>query len=212
MQLLARCCDPTDGAIALHGVNLRHYSLAEIRSTVSFVPRYPLLFSGSIGDNIAYTRLQVSPDEIVAAAKAVNIHHLIVQNRRGYDVQIGDRGCLLTGSQRQLIALAREYLNNPRLLILDDPMAMSVDGVDNDVLRAIKLISRNRTTFVASRELDNLAHCDLILRIEHGRLVSVNADVDAAAYVAEALPIQRHRKSEMRPVSAVGGTPSSAAC
>jgi ABC-type multidrug transport system fused ATPase/permease subunit len=187
MRLLARCCDPTSGTITLHGINLRRYSLAEIRSTVSFLPRHPLLFSGTIGDNIAYSRLQVSPDEIVAAAKAVEIHHLIVRNRRGYDAQIGDRGCLLTGSQRQLIALAREYLKNPRLLVLDDPMAMSVNGVDNDVLQAIKRISRNRTSFVASRDLDNLAHCDLILKIEHGRLVSVNADVDAAAYLSEPL-------------------------
>jgi ABC-type multidrug transport system fused ATPase/permease subunit len=195
MRLLARCYDPTSGAIALHGVNLRHYSLAQVRSTVSFLPRYPLLFSGTIGDNIAYSRLQVSRDEIVAAAKAVDIHRFIVHNPRGYDAQIGNRGCLLTGSQRQLVALAREYLKNPQLLVLDDPMAMSVNGIDNDVLQAIKRISHNRTTFVASRDLQSLAHCDLILKIDRGRLVSVNADVDAAACVTEefahATPMKR---------------------
>lgn len=202
MRLLARCYDPSRGAIALHGVNLRHYSLAQVRSTVSFVPRHPLLFSGSIGDNIAYSRLQVSRDEIVAAARAVDIHRFIVRNPCGYDVQIGDRGCLLTGSQRQLVALAREYLKNPQLLVLDDPMAMSVDGIDNDVLQAIKRISRNRTTFVASRDLDNLAHCDLILKIDRGRLVSVNADVDAAASVTEECAHATH--SELRDAGGQG--------
>lgn len=188
VRLLARCLDPTTGSITLHGVDLRSYSLPEISHTISLIPRYPLLFSGTVADNIAYSRLKVSADEIAAAAAAVNIHHLIVRNRHGYATHIGDRGCLLTGSQRQLIALAREHLKNPRLLVLDDPMAMSVNGVDSDVMYAIKRISRNRTTFIVSRNLGVLAHCDLILNLEHGHLISVNADADAAAYPAENSP------------------------
>ncbi len=185
VRLLARCSDPTRGSIAVQGMDVRHYTLAEIRHIISLIPRHPLLFSGTIGDNIAYSRLIVNADEIAAAATAVNIHHLIMRNRYGYNMQIGDRGCLLTGSQRQLIALAREHLKNPQLLVFDDPMAMSVDGIDNDVLAAIKRVSRNRTTFIVSRNLGVLAHCDLILKLEQGHLVSVNADVDAAAYAPE---------------------------
>ena len=175
VNLLLRLHDPTAGRILLDGVDLRDYRLADLRRQFAMVLQEPVLFSTSLAENIAYARPEASRHEIVAAATAANVHEFIVQLPQGYDTVVGERGMTLSGGERQRVSLARAFLKDAPILILDEPTSSVDVRSEALIMEALERLMQGRTTLVIAHRLSTLEHCDLRIEIERGRLASVRS-------------------------------------
>jgi len=175
VNLLLRFYDPTEGRIFLDGVDLRDYKLADLRNQSAIVTQDPLLFSCSIAENIAYARPAASVQEIIAATKAANIHEFIENLPAGYETQVGERGVRLSGGERQRIALARAFLKDAPILILDEPTSAVDLETEAVIMDAMRNLMQGRTSFLISHRLSPLKDCDIVLRIDQGKLVRVTS-------------------------------------
>jgi ATP-binding cassette, subfamily B, bacterial len=180
VSLLTRFHDPTQGQILLDGVDLRDFKLAHLRNQFGIVLQESILFSTSIAENIAYARPDASEHEIVEAAKAANAHEFITRLSEGYNTLVGERGMQLSGGQRQRIALARAFLKNAPILILDEPTSSIDIKTEREIIEVMERLSVGRTVFIIAHRLSTLKHCDLLLGIEKGRVVSIRSDVSTA--------------------------------
>ena len=172
VNLLTRFYDPTAGAILLDGTDLRDYRVADLRNQFAIVLQEPLLFSTTIGENIAYGRPGASAAEIARAAAAAGAHDFIVRLPRGYETPVGERGLQLSGGERQRVALARAFLKDAALLILDEPTS-SVDAkTESAILDAMDRLMEGRTAFLITHRERALAGCDARLQLERGRLLA----------------------------------------
>jgi ATP-binding cassette, subfamily B, bacterial len=187
VSLLTRFYDPTTGQILLDGVDLRDYKLADLRNQFAIILQEPVLFSTTIAENIAYGRPNASQAEIVAAAQAANAHNFIAALRQGYDTPVGERGMRLSGGERQRITLARAFLKDAPILILDEPTSSVDVRTEAAILEALGRLMRGRTVFLIAHRLSTLKDCDLLLKIENGRLVEVAPARARAAREALAL-------------------------
>ena len=171
VNLLTRFYDPTAGAVLLDGVDLRDYRVADLRRQFAVVLQHPVLFSTSIGENIAYGRPGASERDIIAAAVGAHAHEFISRLPRGYETHVGELGQKLSGGERQRIALARAFLRDAPLLILDEPTS-SVDlKTEGVILDALERLMRDRTVFLVTHRPKTWATCDLWLQLDRGRLV-----------------------------------------
>jgi ATP-binding cassette subfamily B protein len=171
MSLLTRFYDPTAGAILLDGIDLRDYKLADLRNQFAIVLQEPVLFSTTIAENIAYARPGANEREIVEAAKAANAHEFIAGLSHGYETEVGERGMSLSGGERQRIALARAFLKDAPILILDEPTSSVDTKTEAAIMEAMERLMHGRTTFMIAHRLGTLANCDTRLEIEDGRIV-----------------------------------------
>lgn len=190
MSLLTRFYDPNKGQILLDGIDLRDCKLADLRNQFAIVLQEPVLFSTSIAENIAYARSDASIEDIVAAAKAANAHDFIEQLPQGYQTLVGERGMCLSGGERQRIGLARAFLKNAPILILDEPTSSVDVQTEAVIMEAMQRLMQGRTSFMIAHRLSTLAHCDVLLTIEDGRLIhqkasnqKVGAPVDGGTQV-----------------------------
>ena len=181
VSLLTRFYDPTAGEILLDGVDLRDYKLADLRNQFAIVLQEPVLFSTSIAENIAYARPGASEAEIVAAAKAANAHDFIVRLPQGYDTLVGERGMRLSGGERQRISIARAFLKDAPILILDEPTSSVDVKTEAAIVEAMEHLALGRTTFIITHRASALNHCDLILRIELGRVMTLESTIRRGA-------------------------------
>jgi ATP-binding cassette subfamily B protein len=173
LSLLLRLYDPAAGCILLDGVDLREYRLDDLRRQFGMVLQEPVLFPTSVAENISYARPGARPDEITAAAKAANAHDFIVQLPQGYDTLVGERGMMLSGGERQRVSLARAFLKDAPILILDEPTSSVDVRSESLILEALGRLMEGRTTLIVAHRLSTLDQCDLRLDLEHGRLVAV---------------------------------------
>ncbi|HKB15151.1 MAG TPA: ABC transporter ATP-binding protein, partial [Planctomycetota bacterium] len=181
VSLLSRFYDPTEGRILLDGVDLRDIRVADLRDQFAIVLQEPVLFSTSIAENIAYGRPEASRAQIVAAAEAAGAAEFIGRLREGYDTNVGERGMRLSGGERQRIALARAFLKDAPILILDEPTSSVDVGTEAAILKALEGLVRGRTTFLISHRASALELCDVVVRVEDGR----------------AIPVARHGRSSL---------------
>jgi ATP-binding cassette, subfamily B, bacterial len=172
VSLLMRFYDPSGGQILLDGIDLREYRLADLRNQFAIVLQEPLLFSSSIAENIAYARPGAGRDAISAAARAANAHDFIAELPQGYETQVGDRGMQLSGGERQRIALARAFLKDAPILILDEPTSAVDTANESAIIMGMQQLMRGRTTLLITHRPSTAARCDVTLQIEGGRLVN----------------------------------------
>ena len=173
VNLLTRFYDPTEGDILLDGLDLREYKVADLRNQFGIVLQEPILFSTSIAENIAYARPGAAQSEIVDAARSANAHDFIVSLPDGYDTLVGERGMRLSGGERQRLSVARAFLKDAPILILDEPTSSIDAKTEAALLETMERLVRGRTTFIITHRLSALKHCDMIVTIEKGRLVAV---------------------------------------
>jgi len=171
-SLVARFYDPAEGEILLDGIDLRDYKLADLRNQFAIVLQEPVLFSTTIAENIAYGRAGATEDEIIDAAKAANAHDFIVNLPDGYQTVVGERGMRLSGGERQRISLARAFLKDAPILILDEPTSSVDVKTEAGIMEAMQKLMKNRTTFMIAHRLSTLEDCDARLELENGRLVT----------------------------------------
>src|SRR5206468_1842303 len=145
--------------------------LEDLRRQFAVVPQDPVLFSASIAENIAYARPGASESDVVAAAQAANAHEFIVRLPQGYDTQVGERGVQLSGGQRQRIAIARAFLKDSPVLILDEPTSAVDLETEAAIVGALERLQQGRTVVIISHRPTTLAGCSAVLTIEHGRVV-----------------------------------------
>lgn len=182
MNLLIRFYDPTGGRVELDGADLRDYRLPDLRAQFGIVLQEPLLFASSIADNIAYARPEASSREIEAAATAAGVHEFVAALPEGYDTPVGERGQRLSGGERQRLSLARAFLRDAPILILDEPTSSVDVETEASILAAMQRLMEGRTTFMIAHRLGTLEVCDLRLELSKGRLVSVRDSAPVAAH------------------------------
>lgn len=180
ISLLTRFYDPASGQIQLDGVDLRDYKLADLRSQFALVLQEPVLFSTTIAENIAYARPEAGEDEIVEAAKLANAHDFITALPEGYQTRVGERGMRLSGGERQRISLARAFLKNAPILLLDEPTSSVDVRTESAIMDAMERLMHGRTTFIIAHRLSTLENCDVRMEIDGGRIVSLRSGVLAA--------------------------------
>jgi ATP-binding cassette subfamily B protein len=187
LSLLTRFYDPVEGEILLDGVDLRDYRVEDLRNQFAIVLQEPVLFSTTIAENIAYARPGASRDAIVAAAKAADAHDFIVGLPEAYETLVGERGMRLSGGERQRISLARAFLKDAPILLLDEPTSSVDMKTEASIMQAMDRLMRDRTSFLIAHRLSTLERCDQRIEIEYGRLVS-NRTVGPAADIEVAGP------------------------
>jgi ATP-binding cassette subfamily B protein len=165
-SLLTRFYDVTAGRILLDGIDLRDYRLTDLRNQFAIVLQEPLLFSASIAENIAYGHPTATEEEIIQAARLANAHEFISRLPDRYAAMAGERGAHLSGGERQRISLARAFLKDAPILILDEPTSAMDYGTEAAVMETLERLMRGRTTFLIAHRVNTLECCDWILDVE----------------------------------------------
>jgi ABC-type multidrug transport system fused ATPase/permease subunit len=170
--LICRFYDPTSGRVTIDGHDLRQVTRESLRRQIGVVLQETVLFAATIRENIAFGRPAASEAEIVAAAQAAQAHDFITSFPDGYDTHVGEKGVTLSGGQKQRLAIARALLIDPRVLILDDATASVDTETERLIQAALDQLVKGRTTFIIAHRLSTLRRADLILVLEHGRIVA----------------------------------------
>jgi ATP-binding cassette subfamily B protein len=170
-RLINRIYDVDQGAVLVDGVDVRKWSMESLRSQISNIEQDIFLFSGSIADNIAFGREDATDEMIEAAAREAQAEEFILSFKDSYQTEIGERGVTLSGGQRQRIAIARAFLTDPRILILDDSTSAIDSATEDQIQRAMKRISSQRTTFLITHRLSQIRWADRILVLQRGEII-----------------------------------------
>jgi ATP-binding cassette subfamily B protein/subfamily B ATP-binding cassette protein MsbA len=178
MSLIPRFYDAQKGTIRLDGTDIRRLTLESLRRQVSIVLQEPLLFSGTVADNIRYGRLEAGIDEIMEAARAANAHDFIMNLPQKYQTELGERGVQLSGGERQRLAVARAFLKDAPILILDEPTSSIDSRTEAVILDALDRLMVGRTTFLIAHRLSTIRRADAILVLDGGRLVEQGTHQD----------------------------------
>jgi ATP-binding cassette subfamily B protein len=172
-KLINRTYDVDCGRVLVDGVDVRDWNLETLRRQISIIEQDIFLFSRSIADNVAFGCPGATRQEIEAAARAAQAHDFIVAFKDGYDTVIGERGVTLSGGQRQRLALARAFLTDPRILILDDSTSAIDSATEDRIQRAIERATADRTTFLITHRLSQIRWADLIIVMRQGRVAAI---------------------------------------
>jgi len=178
VSLLARFYEPTGGRILVGGVDYRCRSLRWLQSQLGIVLQSPHLFAGTVRENIAYGNLAAGEDQIVRAAKLASAHDFILAMEKGYDSPVGPGGNRLSTGQKQLIALARAIMADPRIFIMDEATSSVDTETERLIQRGIETVLKGRTSFVIAHRLSTIRSADRILVIEKGRIAEAGRHVD----------------------------------
>jgi ABC-type multidrug transport system fused ATPase/permease subunit len=185
--LVPRFYDATEGRVLIDGINVRHVTLASLRSQIAVISQDPFLFSTTVRENIAFGAASATDEEIASAARLAQAHEFIAKLPNGYDTVIGERGITLSGGQRQRIAIARAIVMKPRILILDDATA-SVDATTEARIRlGLREAMKGRTTLIVAHRLSTISLADEVVVLDHGRIAARGSQGE----LAESSPVYR---------------------
>jgi ATP-binding cassette subfamily B protein len=173
INLIMRLYDVTEGAILMDGINVREMSQTGLRTQIGVVLQETHLFSGSVRDNIKYSKPFATDDEVIAAAKFANAHSFILDLPEGYNTMVGEKGFSLSGGERQRISIARALIHDPKILILDEATAALDTETEKLIQDALQRVMRGRTTFAIAHRLSTLRNADRIIVIDHGNLAEI---------------------------------------
>lgn len=213
ISLLPRFYDAQKGRILLDGRDTRKLTVKSLRDQFSIVLQEPLLFSGTIADNIRYGKLEADMEEIMEAARAANAHDFIMQLPKQYETQLGERGVMLSGGERQRISVARAFLKDAPILILDEPTSSIDSKTEGVILDALERLMIGRTTFMVAHRLSTICNADKILVMDKGELVETGSHEELLAggglyrqlYDAQVGQPRRTTQNHLRAVAAGGG-------
>jgi ATP-binding cassette subfamily B protein len=177
-KLVNRTYDASAGQVRVDGIDVRQWDLASLRSQISIIEQDVFLFSRTIAENIAFGRPGATPAEIEAAARAAQAHDFIEGFSDGYQTMVGERGVTLSGGQRQRLALARAFLTDPRILILDDSTSSIDSATEDEIQQAIFRAARGRTTLIITHRLSQIRWADQILVLRQGRLAATGSHAE----------------------------------
>jgi len=181
LSLLLRFYDPQQGRVLVDGSDVRAFQYRTLRRQIGVVPQEPVLFSTTVADNIAYGRPDATRAEIEGAARQAEAHEFITAMTQGYDARIGERGVMLSGGQRQRLALARAFLKNSPILILDEPTAALDAETEAAVLRALERLRQRRTVFVVAHRLSTVRDATTLLVMHDGQIVERGTHAELVA-------------------------------
>lgn len=173
LRLVNRIFDPTAGEVLIDGTNARDWNLESLRGQIAGIEQDVFLFSRTIRENIAFGRPEASAGEIERAARAAQAHDFIASLPDRYETVIGERGVTLSGGQKQRLAIARAFLSDPRILILDDSTSAIDSRTEDEIQQAMRAVSRDRTTFIITHRLSQIRWADVILVLAKGRLIDM---------------------------------------
>ncbi len=172
VNLLLRLYEPTEGRILLDDYDLRDIRLSSLRRHISVVPQEPVLFSGTIAENIVYGRQDASPEQVMTAAKAAELHDYVLTLPEKYESRVGERGSNLSGGQKQRLSFAMAMLMNPSILVLDDTTSALDAKTEAKIQETLSRIMAGRTTFVITHRISTAMRADQILVLDNGRAVA----------------------------------------
>ena len=187
LNLLARFYDPQEGAVLIDGVDLRDVNPKRLRRQMAIVAQDPILFRGTVQENIAYSLPDATFEQILAAARQARVDDYISTLASGYETQVGDRGNALSGGQRQRVALARAILANPRILVLDEATSQIDQHSEELVQDTLRGFLEGRTTILVTHRPSTIRLAQRVLMMDHGRMVN---DLSAAEYLARYAPAE----------------------
>jgi ATP-binding cassette subfamily B protein len=173
VKLINRTYDATQGQVLVDGVDVRDWNLAALRSQISMIEQDIFLFSRTVSENIAFGKPDSTQDEIEAAAKSAQADDFIRSFDKGFETIVGERGVTLSGGQRQRLALARAFMTDPHILILDDSTSAIDSATEDRIQRAIANAARGRTTFIITHRLSQIRWADLIIVLRKGRIAAI---------------------------------------
>jgi ATP-binding cassette subfamily B protein len=171
VSLTARFYEVAKGAVTVDGYDVRSVTQQSLRKQIGIVPQDPILFSGTIEENIKFGRLDATREQVMEVAKTVGAHHFISRLDKGYDTMVGQRGVNLSAGQRQLICLTRAILADPRILILDEATSNVDTNTERIMQRALRKLTKGRTCLTIAHRLSTITKADRIIVLEQGRIV-----------------------------------------
>ena len=199
LDTLVRLYDPSQGSILIDGHDLKTFQLEELRSAVGYVPQNAFLFSEQIEENIRFGNPEASQEAIREAAQKSAVHDNITQFKEGYKTLLGERGVTLSGGQIQRVSIARALIKDPQILLLDDCLSAVDTDTEEEILKHLKSVSKNKTTLIVSHRISSLKHADQIVVFENGKIVQQgeHADlIEVGGYYKELFEIQQGNSSK----------------
>lgn len=173
INLISRFYDVNNGSILLDKTDIRYIKLNSLRSQMGIMPQDTFIFSGTIIDNIRYGNLDATEQEVIEAAKAVSAHDFIIKLEKGYYTEVTERGAVLSAGERQLLALARAFLSNPKLLILDEATSSLDTKTEMLVQKGIRVLLKGRTSFIIAHRLSTIRNSDRIMYVDKGNIIEI---------------------------------------
>jgi ATP-binding cassette subfamily B protein len=171
VYLIPRFYDPDSGNILIDGKDVKNFKLSDLRRKIGLVLQDVFIFTGTLKDNIAFSKPDASMEEIKSAAKLARIHDFIESLPEGYDTLVGERGITLSGGQRQRITIARSLLAQPRILILDDALSFVDAKTEDEIQQAITDAMKNKTSFIIAQRLSTIKNADRIMVLDNGEIM-----------------------------------------
>jgi ATP-binding cassette subfamily B protein len=194
-----RLYDPTQGSVSIDGYDLKEYKLTKLREAIGYVPQNAFLFSESIEDNIRFGNPNASNEAIQAIAKKAVVHKNIIKFKDGYKTLLGERGVTLSGGQIQRVSIARALISDPQILLLDDCLSAVDTDTEEEILKHLKSVTKDKTTLIVSHRISSLKHADQIVVFENGKIVQHGQHTDlieAEGYYKELFEIQQANSSK----------------